>query len=162
MLTSYICSDHWSHPHSTVNSEHTVATLEAMLDMGARCLFLHFPHLHVLFAFAWTFTFAFFWHVHFLSKNIQICFCCIFTCSAWTFTCSMGAPRLASPLDQTTFILLLAGSKWLPPGLRSYKFFLGYLYYIALSYHSYDYDAPVSEAGDLTEKWWAIREVVGR
>ena len=35
-------------------------------------------------------------------------------------------------------------------------------YNIALSYNSYDYDAPVSEAGDLTEKWWAIREVVGR
>jgi len=27
---------------------------------------------------------------------------------------------------------------------------------------SYDYDAPVTEAGDLTDKWWAVREVVGR
>jgi len=27
---------------------------------------------------------------------------------------------------------------------------------------SYDYDAPISEAGDLTEKYWAIRDVVGK
>lgn len=27
---------------------------------------------------------------------------------------------------------------------------------------SYDYDAPVSEAGDLTPKYWAFREVVGK
>lgn len=26
---------------------------------------------------------------------------------------------------------------------------------------SYDYDAPLSEAGDLTEKYFAIREVIG-
>lgn len=25
---------------------------------------------------------------------------------------------------------------------------------------SYDYDAPLSEAGDLTEKYFAIREVI--
>ena len=27
---------------------------------------------------------------------------------------------------------------------------------------SYDYDAPISEAGDLTEKYFAIRDVVKR
>ena len=37
-----------------------------------------------------------------------------------------------------------------------------WLWYQSDSFLSYDYDAPVSEAGDLTEKWWAIREVVGR
>lgn len=26
---------------------------------------------------------------------------------------------------------------------------------------SYDYDAPLSEAGDLTEKYFALREVIG-
>jgi len=27
---------------------------------------------------------------------------------------------------------------------------------------SYDYDAPISEAGDLTHKYWAIRDVIGK
>jgi len=27
---------------------------------------------------------------------------------------------------------------------------------------SYDYDAPLSEAGDLTEKYWAMRDVIGK
>ena len=56
------CSDHWSHPHSTVDSAHTVATLEAMLDMGARCIFLHF---------------------HLLSKNIYMFFSSAFSPTHW-------------------------------------------------------------------------------
>ena len=27
---------------------------------------------------------------------------------------------------------------------------------------SYDYDAPISEAGDLTPKYWAVRETIGK
>lgn len=27
---------------------------------------------------------------------------------------------------------------------------------------SYDYDAPITEAGDLTEKYYAIRDVISR
>ena len=75
--TCYICSDHWSHPHSTVNSAHTVATLEAMLDIGARCLYMHFHHLHrsqVPFTAFLTFTCVF------LTFTFTCAFFCIFTC----------------------------------------------------------------------------------
>lgn len=27
---------------------------------------------------------------------------------------------------------------------------------------SYDYDAPLSEAGDLTKKYFAVRDVIGK
>lgn len=27
---------------------------------------------------------------------------------------------------------------------------------------SYDYDAPLSEAGDLTDKYFAVRDVIGK
>ena len=27
---------------------------------------------------------------------------------------------------------------------------------------SYDYDAPITEAGDLTDKFWAIRDTIGK
>ena len=42
-------SDHWAHPHSTVDSAHTVATLEAMLEVGARWLSMqiHLPSVNI-------------------------------------------------------------------------------------------------------------------
>ena len=68
-------------------------------------------HLHVFFFCIFTYTLSNAYQEHF----------CIFTCPVWTFICSMGAPRSALQLDQTTFILRLMDSKWLQPGLRSYN-----------------------------------------
>jgi len=88
--------DHWAHPHSKVDSAHTVATLEAMLEVGA-------------------------------SVNIYM-------------------------FHGGTSFGFTAGSNYFHPSADGFQ----------VTPTSYDYDAPVSEAGDLTEKWWAIREVVGR
>ena len=45
---TYTFSDHWAHPHSTVDSAHTVATLEAMLEVGARwpSMQIHLPSVN--------------------------------------------------------------------------------------------------------------------
>uniref|UniRef100_A0A8C9FG49 Galactosidase beta 1 n=1 Tax=Pavo cristatus TaxID=9049 RepID=A0A8C9FG49_PAVCR len=41
---------------------------------------------------------------------------------------------------------------------NSFTIFIDYFF---LTSFSYDYDAPLSEAGDLTEKYFALREVIG-
>ena len=53
-----IRSDHWAHPHSKVDSAHTVATLEAMLEVGARWLSMqiHLPSVNIQICSQWTLT----------------------------------------------------------------------------------------------------------
>ena len=94
--------------------------------------------------------------------------------------CSRWAPGAFPPLSVNIYKHFLSVNIYMFHGGTSFGFTAGSNYFhsnadgfqvtptrsdsilMFLSLSSYDYDAPVSEAGDLTEKWWAIREVVGK